>query len=113
MIQPPGTGRPKGSRSAKDLTGQTFRHLTVLERVEDAKGSKAQYRCLCDCGTETVVRSDNLKSGRTVSCGHVGYADPYSVIGRPVPLPPPDDWCERGRRALAKRRADERRWNGL
>ena len=111
-IQPPGPGRPKGSRRV-DLAGSIFRHLTVRERVEDAPGAKAQYRCECDCGTEVVVRGDNLKAGRTVSCGHVGYADPYSVVGRPDPLPTPENWRERAAAAQRAHVESERRRNGF
>lgn len=112
-VHPPGPGRPRGSRSS-DLSGQTFRHLTVLERVEDAPGSKAQYRCACDCGREATVRGDNLASGRTVSCGHVGHGRPYDVIGPlQAPTPVPADWRERGAAARAAHDSRERRRNGL
>lgn len=54
----------------KDLTGQMFGRLTVLEPTErrDSKGS-VFWRCRCDCGEETEVSADSLTSGNTVSCG--------------------------------------------
>jgi len=51
-----------------DLVGQKFNSLRVLECV--GKRSKYwMYRCVCDCGEETVVRSSFLRDGHTKSCG--------------------------------------------
>ena len=55
-----------------DLTGQRFGQLLVIERAEDkTTGSKPKtmWRCLCDCGKETVVWGSSLTQGTTVSCG--------------------------------------------
>lgn len=60
----------------KDLTGQCFGILTVIERAENYKrksgGSSACWLCRCECGTEKVVRGTHLRSGRIVSCGCYG-----------------------------------------
>jgi hypothetical protein len=56
----------------RDLTGQKFARLTVLAFDEIRGASKvkqARWRCLCDCGTETVVRSGALQAGTVKSCG--------------------------------------------
>lgn len=53
----------------KDLTGQTFGKLTVLERGANSAGGKAKWRCLCACGNETQVLGDSLLRGRTKACG--------------------------------------------
>lgn len=57
----------------KDLTGQRFGRLTVIERVEDyvsPKGCHAvQWLCKCDCGNEVVALGSNLKKCSTISCG--------------------------------------------
>ena len=57
----------------EDLTGQKFGMLTVIKRVDDylyPNGKRSgQYLCKCDCGNETIVVLNNLKSGRTKSCG--------------------------------------------
>ena len=60
-----------------DLTGQRFGKLTVLERTENI-GTSAGWRCRCDCGKETVVRTGALRSGHTKSCGclHAGPTEP-------------------------------------
>lgn len=46
------------------LYGQTFERLTVLDWEGNGK-----WRCLCECGNEVLVQTDNLKSGNTKSCG--------------------------------------------
>lgn len=53
----------------KDLTGQKFGRLTVIERAENAKDGRAHWRCHCDCGNEVTVSSYHLTSGHTQSCG--------------------------------------------
>jgi len=52
-----------------DLSGQKFNKLTVLYRVENSTSGKVQFKCLCECGNITVVRSHNLKSNTSKSCG--------------------------------------------
>lgn len=54
----------------EDLTGRTFGRLTVI-------GEKGYYdycktpilRCRCSCGRECLVLGNNLRSGKTQSCG--------------------------------------------
>jgi hypothetical protein len=41
------------------------------------------WRVRCDCGTETNVRTGNLKAGRTKSCGR--FKCPYSRSQNPYP----------------------------
>lgn len=51
----------------KDITGQRFGQLTVIEFSEGGKNSK--WRCKCDCGNEKVVTYINLKTGNSITCG--------------------------------------------
>lgn len=53
----------------KDLTGQRFSRLLVLERKGSNKSGCARWSCLCDCGKETVADMHNLTNGYTRSCG--------------------------------------------
>lgn len=53
----------------RDLIGKKFGKLTVIKRVENDKGRNAQWLCKCECGNETLVRTERLKSGNTKSCG--------------------------------------------
>lgn len=56
-----------------DLSGKTFGHLFVIERVEDnvlpSGLHEPMWRCRCDCARETIVRGAFLRSGHTQSCG--------------------------------------------
>lgn len=51
-----------------NLEGQKFGFLLVLHR-EEAAGRCATWMCRCDCGQRKAVRSDDLRQGRTKSCG--------------------------------------------
>ena len=53
---------------AIDLTGKTFGRLTVLGRAEN-RGEKRQWRCVCECGSESVVSGSGLTTGSSRSCG--------------------------------------------
>lgn len=52
-----------------DLTGQRFGRLTVIEFAGRDMQRKSRWRCVCDCGTETIVDAYNLKVGHIKSCG--------------------------------------------
>lgn len=52
----------------KDLTGQRFGRLVVLERAENSKRGNARWKCLCDCGNETIAWAESLICGNTKSC---------------------------------------------
>lgn len=56
-----------GRKSAKDLTNQKFGKLTALYRLENV--SPPMWHCLCDCGNEIDVKSIELTSHNTISCG--------------------------------------------
>lgn len=56
-----------GKNNVLDLIGLKFGRLTVVQRVDNKKGNAA-WRCICDCGNETVVTSHKLTQG-TQSCG--------------------------------------------
>lgn len=55
------------------LEGQQFGKLTVLKQVdsilEDSGQLRTAWLCRCDCGEEVIVKTINLKSGDTKSCG--------------------------------------------
>ena len=55
--------------AVKDLTGQRFGRLVVIERVGSTAKREATWKCLCDCGRTTISPGYNLRSGNTKSCG--------------------------------------------
>ena len=64
-----------GKNVFKDLTGQKFGRLTVVEcihrafRTPDGKLKSTTWLCKCDCGGETKVTSSGLKGKGSQSCG--------------------------------------------
>ncbi len=68
-------GRTKscGCLKSPDLTGERFGRLTVLcqDGVYTNKDGKKQkqWLCKCDCGKTKTVLGNNLKRGKTLSCG--------------------------------------------
>lgn len=53
----------------KDLVGQSFGKLTVIERVKNDRFGHVNYKCQCDCGGVAIVDANNLRNGTTNSCG--------------------------------------------
>lgn len=57
----------------KDLTGLRFGKLTVIAKApykQYKNGRKrTAWNCLCDCGNEKVVLTENIVNGRVSSCG--------------------------------------------
>lgn len=49
--------------------GNRHSRLVVIERSGIDGSGKAQWKCLCDCGTVIVTTGDRLRSGMTNSCG--------------------------------------------
>lgn len=55
--------------------GQRFGSLVLVEHGTDPKTGRRLWACRCDCGAMTWVRPDNLRHGRTRSCGCRQYED--------------------------------------
>lgn len=53
---------------AKDLVGNVYGHLKVLE-YSHVSNKSHYWKCVCDCGNTTIVQRSNLVSGKTKSCG--------------------------------------------
>jgi hypothetical protein len=68
----------RGGNNLVDRTGKRYGRLVVIGR-HGSIGKTTLWDCLCDCGKQTVVRADHLRSGDTESCGckrqspHQGY----------------------------------------
>lgn len=58
----------------RDMRGQVFGRLTVIEFAGRVKGPNAKqavssWRCLCECGSVSTVTGSNLIRGTSRSCG--------------------------------------------
>lgn len=53
-----------------DLQGQVFGEWTVIAPATPDKYGRKKWLCRCSCGKERVVSDDNLRSGKSRSCGH-------------------------------------------
>ena len=51
----------------KDITGQRFGRLLVKGRVEG--NGRPTWQCHCDCGKQCIVVGEDLRGGKTRSCG--------------------------------------------
>lgn len=59
-------------RTLKDLTGQRFGRLVVLQRDETkpkGHGHKVYWICKCDCGNIKSIMGEHLRDKTTQSCG--------------------------------------------
>ncbi len=52
-----------------DLTGEIFGKLTVVGEDKGTPKGYNYWRCECECGGKSSVRSSYLRSGHTKSCG--------------------------------------------
>ena len=74
----------------KNLQGQKFGRLTVIEQDTEHKGAAAYWKCQCECGNIKSIRGSNLtsKNKPTRSCGclnkesHSKDIDTTSQIGK-------------------------------
>ena len=54
------------------LNGLRVGRLVVISRADTEQNGGVRWRCSCDCGGETIVRSYSLRVGRIRSCGCLG-----------------------------------------
>jgi hypothetical protein len=72
-----------------DETGKRFGSLVALARAPSKSGA-ARWHCRCEaCGGNAVVRADNLRSGRTTTCGCAGLPKVAPEFEMPTPKPQP------------------------
>jgi hypothetical protein len=53
----------------KNLTGETFGKLTVLEQATEREGRYIVWKCRCVCGSTVLASSKKLQRGTIISCG--------------------------------------------
>lgn len=52
-----------------DLTGQRFGRLVAVKRGENDKNNHTTWVCKCDCGNTKIINANNLRTGKSQSCG--------------------------------------------
>lgn len=52
-----------------DLLNQRFGRLVVVEESGRNRHKNVLWRCLCDCGGETITTANTLRMGKSKSCG--------------------------------------------
>ena len=53
----------------KDIKGQRFGKVVVLEEAPSDSQGNAVWKCKCDCGKEFYTLGTRLRNGNTTSCG--------------------------------------------
>ena len=59
-------------KNTVSIIGNTYGKLTVIKQVPKPKINSSRgswWLCRCECGNETIVKGNALKSGGTISCG--------------------------------------------
>ena len=54
------------------MIGQKFGYLEVIEDLGKVNG-RYRVKCKCECGNIKVIPKDDIRSGRTKSCGYMKY----------------------------------------
>lgn len=52
-----------------DMTNERYGRLLVVSRAENSQQGQARWNCKCDCGNNSIVRGQDLRNGKVVSCG--------------------------------------------
>jgi hypothetical protein len=56
-----------------DLSGKKFGRLLVVEKTDKrSRDGHVVWKCLCDCGKEKKLKSNDLQGGKIISCGCYG-----------------------------------------
>lgn len=68
-----GCAKHEEARNIIDLAGKVYGRLTVLRkgagRFTSGGSYKATWICKCECGNETEIDGEKLRTGHTTSCG--------------------------------------------
>ena len=52
-----------------DISGKKFGRWTVIQKDKSDKAGIAVWLCRCDCGKESLISGNSLRSGNSISCG--------------------------------------------
>lgn len=96
-------------RPIKNLAGQKFGMLTVIERAGTNSSNHPTWLCKCDCGNEKIASGTDLKRGYVRSCGCLSHNKPFHNLsgeryGRLTVLYMEDDYIAKSGRKYVKYR---------
>lgn len=63
----------------KDISGNRYGRLVVVEKKGKTKKRMITWLCLCDCGKKKIISGYSLRSGNTKSCGCL-LAETASIV---------------------------------
>ena len=71
-----------GRKHGKNLLGQKFGKLTVIEKTQLREPNNHQiiWKCQCGCGNTSLVSTSNLNSGMTNSCGCLRQSNGERIV---------------------------------
>ena len=73
--------RGKLLRKTDDMIGKKFGRWSILEAMDSDHHGIMLYKCRCDCGTERVVHGNQIRLGKSLSCGCVSLEKSRARIG--------------------------------
>jgi hypothetical protein len=76
----------------QDLTGEKLGSLTVISYAGHNKGGKRTWRCLCDCGKESIIKTSQLNK-QTGNCIHCKMRN--LILNRKLPDYNDSKWIDK------------------
>lgn len=70
-----------GANNRIDVQGQRFGKLVAIRALDERKNGQTVWECKCDCGKLTLVLGNNLRDGKTRSCGCLFRAPTNNLTG--------------------------------
>jgi hypothetical protein len=64
-------------KDTKDMTGQIFGRLTVLNPSSKPNKRGMSWDCQCICGKKTIAYGGHLRAGKRISCGCIAQKNMY------------------------------------
>ena len=80
-----GEAKSCGCRRTRDISGKRFGSLVAIEPTGDVHPTNKTriWRCICDCGSETLADYKHLADGERISCGCAKNGPkPLDITGR-------------------------------
>jgi hypothetical protein len=73
--------REENAKKLLKYIGAKYGKLTIWALAgRTRKDKELQFRCMCDCGNETIKRYSNVIGGKTKSCGCIRHVDKIEIV---------------------------------